>query len=119
MAQPYGALAENIALLSLLSPKSEYLKYNPVPETFRDEAVTSDGCRVLSFKHEQQTAKAFAILLSVSDDPKTVGAVCIEEGLDRESLVIRTAVNSGSQESRKSVFRAIARTLQGVSRAGS
>ncbi|KAF2194187.1 hypothetical protein K469DRAFT_651397 [Zopfia rhizophila CBS 207.26] len=116
MTQQYGALAENIALLAILDPKLEPVTQNPVPSKFRDGADAY--YRALSLKHEQRTAEAFAVLLANTDDPSRIGAICIEEKARGSGLIVRTAVNSGSQAERKATFERIAKALLSAATAG-
>lgn len=53
--------------------------------------------RLVTFEQEQHPAEAFALLLAKSNNPNTIGAVCIEEQADGSSFIMRTAVDSGSQ----------------------
>ena len=108
MTRPGGAVAENIALLAL-NPNLETLSINPIPASLDQSQVANQYS--LSFKQEQKIAEAFAVLLVNTDDTTKVGAVCIEEHRDGKGLVVRTAVNSGAQDERKSAFERIAGTL--------
>ncbi|EFW15116.1 hypothetical protein D8B26_004535 [Coccidioides posadasii str. Silveira] len=107
-----GAIAENIALLALLNPK-EPVPENPIPSKFIDDGRASHF--ILSFEDERRTAEAFAILLSNTDNPRKVGAVCVEQSLDGHSLTIRTAVNAGPQTDRKDAFARITSALRKAS----
>lgn len=107
-----GAITENIALLAVLAHngKIESPTDNPIPATLANSAH-----RILSIRREKDLAEAFAVLLATTDDPSKVGAICVEEKPDKTGLVIRTAVNSGSQEERMRVFRDISRVLARIS----
>jgi hypothetical protein len=59
----------------------------------------------LTFEQEQRTAEAFALLLATTDNRNAIGAVCVEEQLDGSGFIVRTAVNSGSQDKRLDTFR--------------
>ncbi|KMU84223.1 hypothetical protein CIHG_02009 [Coccidioides immitis H538.4] len=107
-----GAIAENIALLALLNPR-EPVPENPIPSKFIDDGRASHF--ILSFEDERRTAEAFAILLSNTDNPRKVGAVCVEQSLDGHSLTIRTAVNAGPQTDRKDAFARIISALRRAS----
>ncbi|KAF2008556.1 hypothetical protein BU24DRAFT_415907 [Aaosphaeria arxii CBS 175.79] len=99
MVTKHGALTENIALLSLCGTTLEPLMDYTLP-------VDPPGAihHHLSLQHEQQVAEAFAILLANTDDPNAVGAICVEEQPNATGLLIRMAVNSGSQQERTSTF---------------
>lgn len=110
-----GAIAENIALLELLGPREGYSE-NFVPPKFLDKSHASRY--VLSLEDERRTAEAFAILLTNTDDGTKVGAVCVEQPPHGRGLVIRTAVNTGSQSDRKDAFVKITSALKRASDAG-
>jgi hypothetical protein len=104
MERHRGALSENIALLGQFG------------KTFTDPIITntpwlgnrdSQGNykRLLTLEQEQRTAEAFALLLATTDDRNAIGAVCVEEQLDGNSIIICTAVNSGAQDKRLDTFR--------------
>ncbi|EEP77644.1 predicted protein [Uncinocarpus reesii 1704] len=109
---PLDAITENIALLGLLDAKEPEARNN-VPAKFTDEKYAARF--PLSFKEEQRTAEAFAILLANTDDCKKVGAVCVEQQPDGHGLVIRTAVNCGNQTARRDIFTKIIRALKKAS----
>ncbi|KAF1970795.1 hypothetical protein BU23DRAFT_379506, partial [Bimuria novae-zelandiae CBS 107.79] len=101
------ALTENIALLALCATTFEPVK----EETLQLKSPEIDGY-MLSLHHEQRTTEAFAVLLANTDDPSAVGAICVEEQHDPIGLLVRTAVNSGSQKERMTNFERIARALE-------
>lgn len=107
-----GAITENIALLAVLAHngKIESPTDNPIPATLANSAH-----RILSIRREKDLAEAFAVLLATTDDPSRVGAICVEERPNKDGLVIRSAVNSGSQEERLQVSKDIARVLARIS----
>lgn len=107
MAVQVGALTENVALLALCATTFGPIKEETLP---LERAVS--GGRLLSLQHEQQITEAFAILLANTDNLSKVGAVCVEERRSPTGLLIRTAVNSGSQEERMSNFVKIVRALE-------
>jgi hypothetical protein len=110
-----GAIAENIALLSMVDTQLEL----PTSSSLPNETLSN---RELSYsldpKHEQQIAQTFAILLAYDDRPEKVGAVCVEELSNGSGLVIRTAVNSGSQTERMQTFRKLANAISVISASG-
>lgn len=97
-----GAIRENIALLALLGPKLRLPAENQVADAVRNDP--SSHHRSLSFKYERGIAEAFTVFLATTDNPKKVGAICVEDKRDGTGLVLRTAVNSGSQAERKETF---------------
>ncbi|KAL5400402.1 hypothetical protein PMIN03_012406 [Paraphaeosphaeria minitans] len=107
MAARVGALTENIALLALCATTFE-----PVTEDFLPLEIPAIGGHTLTLQHEQQITEAFAILLAHTDDPSAVGAICVEEQRNLVGLLVRTAVNSGSQRERMTNFKRIARALE-------
>ncbi|KAF1814060.1 hypothetical protein P152DRAFT_302886 [Eremomyces bilateralis CBS 781.70] len=102
MALAGDPISENTALLSLLGPVLEPVTEHEIPH--RNKRYESSY--PLIFKHEKQLAQAFALILVNTDDPKRVGAVCIEVA-DGGHLQLRTAVNSGTQENRKIAFHKV------------
>jgi len=103
-----GALTENVAVLSLCRTT-----FDPVTEIDLPTGYGNDGKNyALSIQQEQKVAEAFAILLANTDDPHSVGAVCLEEQPDKNGLLIRTAVNSGLQKERTANFTKIAEALR-------
>lgn len=97
MAQHRGALSENIALLGQFGKTLT----NPIinhTQLQQHGGLHSGRKRLLTFEQEQRSAEAFALLLATSDNRNTIGAVCIEEQPDGSSFIVRTAVNSGSQD---------------------
>ena len=107
MAARVGALTENIALLALCATTFE-----PVMEETLPLGIPAVGDHTLTLQHEQQITEAFAILLTHTDDPSAVGAICVEEQRNPVGLLVRTAVNSGSQRERIANFKRIARDLE-------
>jgi hypothetical protein len=76
------SLAENVALLSLLSRAPAERRDNPRPSWADDQGV-------LSFDREAELAATIAFLSGVSDSPSHVVATCVEE---RSGGGIRVAV---------------------------
>lgn len=95
MNRLHGVIEENIALLALLNAKVAPLTQQLLLPERRDSM--NPARRTLTLKHEEQAAKAFAILFANTDSPDEVGAVCVEEKFDRSGLIVRTATNSGLQ----------------------
>jgi hypothetical protein len=107
MAARVGALTENIALLALCATTFE-----PVMEETLPLEISAVGGHTITLQHERKIAEAFAILLAHTDDPSAVGAICVEEQRNPIGLLVRTAVNSGSQSERMANFKRIARALE-------
>lgn len=103
-----GALTENIAVLSLCKTTCDPITEIDLLTEYGNDAKNY----ALSIQQEQKIAEAFAILLANTDDPNTVGAICLEEQPDRNGLLIRTAVNSGLQKERTANFAKIADSLR-------
>jgi hypothetical protein len=90
MAALYGALTENIALLSLCDSTLELITKN----AFTLKKAPRVSSYKLSLQHEQQIVEAFAVLLGNTDNSSAVGAICLEEQATR--FLVRTAVNLGN-----------------------
>ncbi|QDS68007.1 hypothetical protein FKW77_009383 [Venturia effusa] len=106
MEQHTGALSENIALLAQFGKTLTDPTISKTPPwVSRSSQDNHAGDRSLDFEQERHTAEAFALLLATSDDRNAIGAVCIEEQPDGSSFIVRTAVNSGSQDERLDTFR--------------
>jgi hypothetical protein len=104
MDRQRGALSENIALLGQFGKTLIDPTVNNTPQWVnRDSQGSHEHC--LTFEQEQRTAEAFALLLATTDDRNAIGAVCVEEKLDGSGFIVRTAVNSGSQDERLDTFR--------------
>lgn len=98
-------LMENITLLWML---------NEIPEPSKEHALPDilDPKRVLSIQREKEIVDNLAFLSSITDDRNRVMAVCIEENVNKERLVIRLAVNKGDLVEEKRGFKEIARALE-------
>ena len=101
---PVNALSENIAFLARCGKALEDPTVNdPVSRVRPGRQGTTDHS--LSLREEQRIAEAFALLLATTMNNRTIGAVAIEEKVSGDGLIVRTAVNSGSQEPRIHTFR--------------
>lgn len=107
MAIAGDAISENTATLFRIAEVVELVNPN-VPRP-RDETRDADY-PISCLEHETELANAFALVLMNNVKPKGVGAVAIEVGQNRQ-LILRTAVNWGSQEERKHAFRKIMAVL--------
>ncbi|KAK0748267.1 hypothetical protein B0T21DRAFT_419999 [Apiosordaria backusii] len=87
--------AENIALLSILSPPSYAPLINRPPYS---ESPPNPG-RVLSFEAEVSLASTLAFLSAISDDPNHVVAVCVEELSKHKGVRVVVAINKECPES--------------------
>lgn len=110
MADHPNAIAQNIALLALFPGKFERSKLNPVPAGLNTRL--GDDKRELSLQDEKAVAEAFSVLLAITDDPSKIGAVCVEERPEEKKILIRSAVNSGSQAKRRETLQKIAEVLE-------
>jgi hypothetical protein len=104
MEQSRVALSENIAFLSSLLKNRRALEEPSINALKGQKGIAQDRPG-LSFDEEKRTAEAFALLLATTDDRDAIGAVCIEQNPYNSAMILRTAVNSGPQQSRKEVFR--------------
>ena len=90
---------ENAALLWALAE---------VPEKPAENSISSvDGEWRLPISREIQLTEDLAYIASTTDDSNKVMAVCIEEGADKTSIVVRVASNAGDLVS-------IVQNLQGI-----
>lgn len=104
MGQQRETLSENIALLGQFGKTLTDPIVTTIPPWVNRDAQGNHK-RLLTFEQEQRTAEAFALLLATTDDRNAIGAVCVEEQLDGSGFIVRTAVNSGSQDERLDTFR--------------
>ena len=111
-AEFHQTLAENIALLRLLSNVPEPPTLNTPPV---DLLADNSGDRRLKFKKECDLVDNLAFISAVSDDPEKVTAVCIEEHRDHRGMTVVLAVNKGNLSSVKEGFERIFRILKEVS----
>ena len=101
---PVGALSENIAFLAQFGktidkPTVALSRLQPT------KALENEKRHTLTFEEERDMAQVFALLLATTPDSNKIGAVGIEERLGRDGFIVRTAVNSGSQQKRMETFR--------------
>lgn len=96
MEDPVNRLVVRIALLSLVDDVPE----KPSITRSVQAAASQEGLshRSLSLKHEVSIAQHLAFVSAYSDSPYHVMAVCIEEEVQRASLVIRFAANTGEHK---------------------
>lgn len=114
MVNPLDCLAVKIVLLGLVSETPEPPKLNvPLQEHC---ALNTD--RKLSFKHEACIAKQLAFICAYSSDPLHVLAVCVEEAVSRNGMIIRLAFNTGRHEDLIDSLRRITRILQNEATGG-
>ena len=98
-------LMESITLLWML---------NEIPETPKEHALSDilDPERALSIQREKEIVDNLAFLSSITDDRNRVMAVCIEENVNQERLIVRLAVNDGDLVEEKRGFESIAKVLE-------
>lgn len=68
--------------------------------------------RVLSLKQERRLSECFALLASISDDPRKVVAACIEEHVDKQQITVKIAVNHGELTGVKEGLESIVKAVQ-------
>ncbi|KAL2259416.1 hypothetical protein VTK26DRAFT_6920 [Humicola hyalothermophila] len=118
------SLAENAALLSLLTKAPAAAQSNPRPAI-----VNPDPTRLLSFERESSLANTFAFLSGISDYPSDVVAACVEELPGGNGIRVVVAINKLHAESGCNVlarikdgldeiFRRLAQLRAAVSEAG-
>lgn len=96
MATPLDLLSAKIALLSLLTDLPEPPSINESSRYTKGEKPQPD--RTLPFKHEVSITQHLAFICAYSDSPLHVLAICVEEAVTKDSLMIRLAVNTGKHE---------------------
>ncbi len=114
--QAYGdsnhqRLTQAIIFLQMLNETPEEPSENPL-DRFSAQAGSFSSGRVLKPKQEKLLVEALAFLASSSDDPSKVMALCIEEGQEPPSLIIRVAVNRGGTANVTEGFERMARVLE-------
>ncbi len=109
-------LAENIALLHLLNKEPGRRIKPGIPEAVNCDA--QQPSRVLTLQHEQLIAEYLVFLAAYTDDPSRVIALCVEETPARDGMIVRTAINSGGQESLQQGLRTIVAALEVSARQG-
>ena len=85
-------LTEEIVLLRLLT--AEPARPSRI-HVLADEALSSSisASRTLSFANERDIVDSLTFLSATSDDPEKVIAICLEEGPQSDSCIIRIAMN--------------------------
>ena len=114
MATILDYLAVKIILLGIV---------NNIPEAPRlnvsQQDRGSEKRRTLSLKHEACIAQQLAFICSYSGDPLHVLAVCVEEVIPRNGIIIRLAANTGEHEALVDGLKKITRVLQNEATNGS
>jgi hypothetical protein len=101
-------LAENIALLSILSRAPTPSQGNPRPSTEKDTG------RLLSFRQEQRLAEVLAFISGISDDPTRVVALCVEELAIGKGIRVVIAINKTGPESGSDILQRIQNGLKNL-----
>ena len=96
---------ETITLLWTLNEVPEDPKENTPP-------LQAQSTQQLTLEHEIAITEFLAFLSVTSDDSLKVMAVCIEEGHDHSSLIIRLASNTGDCSDAEIGFNQVARILE-------
>ncbi|KAK2756130.1 hypothetical protein FQN54_005538 [Arachnomyces sp. PD_36] len=107
MSNPVDRLAVKTVLLYLLND----LPSKPTVNT-RSWVQETEPDRSLTFKHELVMTQQLAFVSAYSPEPLHVTAICVEEGISRDRLVIRYAVNTGKHEKLHDGLTKIARVLE-------
>lgn len=92
---------------------SRLRKLNEVPEPPK-ENIPAPGVdsHNLSVEREKDIASNLAFLSATSDDNQKVMAVCVEEQLNGEGIIIRIASNSGDLSEVTNGFKMLATILE-------
>lgn len=104
------ACAEDISLLSILSPPSYSLLVNKPPFL----KSQPDSSRVLPFETEVSLASTLAFLSGISDDPSHVVAASVEELGNGNGICVRVAINKDHAGGGDDVLERIQDGLQRV-----
>lgn len=117
MSECPRALSENIALLEQFGKTlTDPVTTSATP--WDNRALQGDHAPTLTREQEQRTAEAFALLLATSDNKNAIGAVCIEQQSVGSGFILRTAVNSGTQDERLNTFRRLVNAARLTPRSG-
>ena len=109
-------LREKIVLLYKLNDTPEQPTDNSTEEYV--ESHNDLGNRVLSFGREKQVTETFAFLAAMTDDPRQVAALCVEEFQARKGLSLTLAANNGDLSLVKKGFENITWPLERTARHG-
>jgi len=112
----YQQLLAEIVLLWLLNETPIPPSENPIHDSIASNNTISP--RVLSLKREKELAESLAFLAGITDDPKKVVALCIEEEQDGKGMTVRLAVNNGGLDNVRNGFQRFAGILQSISKKG-
>jgi len=107
---------QRIVLLQILNEIPESPAENALhlpPEATNDSIV-----RTLDIHQERKLVEAFAFLASITNDPRKVIAVAIEEHQTGERLVVRIAANHGGLVTVQGGLQGMADILMRVARTG-
>jgi hypothetical protein len=99
---PEIARAESIALLFLLHSVPALPSSNS-----RDSWRGSQGSYTLSFERERSLAGTLAFLSSVTDDPNSIPAVCVEEDPRSACLNVLLAINKVNRNDSNQVLQTV------------
>jgi OTT_1508-like deaminase len=108
-------LAEDIALLNMLTREPGRPSKNPLPissQSFADDNKQNPCNRELTFKYERDIVDSLSFLSATTSDPDKVMALCVEESHGREGILIRVAANTGDLEKLKVRIQKMANLLQ-------
>jgi hypothetical protein len=102
--------AENIAVLSVLSPFPLPPSTNPIPTL----ANSKGPVRILSFERESSLVSGLAFLAGVSDNPNHVVALCLEELPGKDGLKALLGINKAQPGDAEEVLATTKRGLQEI-----
>jgi hypothetical protein len=113
---PFGELEQldlrqSIGLLFMLNETPQEASLNEIPVYLR-QGDNQSIARALTLSQEKELAGIFAFLAAMSDDPRKVAALCLEESLDHSALSIKVAANHGDLMQTKDGLEKIARILK-------
>lgn len=112
----YSHLLQRIQLLHHLNEVPQAPQSNPLPTA---GANNFTGRRCLTLKHEKDLAEMFAYIAAITDNPKRVAAVCLEEHLEEPSLRVCLAINHGEAAQLHKGLEAVAKVLENIANQGS
>lgn len=106
---PAVVCAENIALLYMLHD----VPLPPSKNKIDSVSVLTRGY-ILSFEQERKLAGALSFLLSISDNPNHVAAVCIEEDHSTDTLRVLLAINKRHPDDGHTILQTLKNGVESV-----
>ncbi|KAI9768094.1 MAG: hypothetical protein M1840_005128 [Geoglossum simile] len=108
-------LAEDIALLNMLTREPGQPSENPLPITNQSIVRGNDqepNNRELTLKYERDIVDSLSFVSATTSDPDKVMALCIEESHRSEGILIRVAANTGDLEQLKAGIQRMTNLLE-------